>query len=176
MAGISSCCFASSDNSKSVRSFWLLGMINNAPWFLMNAVATNISAGGVALVFIANMLPGLAINISAPYWFHLVSYKIRILSAASAMGAACIFVGCGGLFQDDLKGENEGPKENQRLGLGLQLFGVSLMSIASNMGEVSLFSQMKIVQSVFTCISAIFYQYFSFLPEQGLITGSCWEV
>lgn len=104
----------------------------------MNAVAINISAGGVAIVFIANMLPGLAITISAPYWFHLVSYKIRILLAASAMGAACIFVGWGGLFQDDLKGENEGSNETQRLGLSLQLFGVSLMSIASNMGEVSL--------------------------------------
>jgi hypothetical protein len=106
----------------------------------MNAVATNISAGGVALVFIANMLPGLAINISAPYWFHLVSYKIRILLAASAMGAACIFVGWGGLFQDDLQqgdddDKNEGSK--QKSGLSLQLFGVSLMSIASNMGEVS---------------------------------------
>jgi hypothetical protein len=117
-------------------------MINNAPWFLMNAVATNISAGGVALVFIANMLPGLAINISAPYWFHLVSYKIRILLAALAMGAACIFVGCGGLFQDDLLNgddeKNEGLKGgDQKLGLALQLFGVSLMSIASNMGEVS---------------------------------------
>ena len=44
------CCLASDAESKAVRSFWLLGMLNNAPWVLMNAVATNISSGGVALV------------------------------------------------------------------------------------------------------------------------------
>lgn len=33
-----------------VWSFWLLGLLNNAPWVLMLACATNISSGGVALV------------------------------------------------------------------------------------------------------------------------------
>jgi len=33
-----------------VRSFWFLGLLNNAPWVLMLACATNIAAGGVALV------------------------------------------------------------------------------------------------------------------------------
>ena len=33
-----------------VRSFWLLGLLNNAPWVLMLACATNIASGGVALV------------------------------------------------------------------------------------------------------------------------------
>lgn len=32
------------------QSFWLLGLLNNSPWVLMLAVATNISSGGVALV------------------------------------------------------------------------------------------------------------------------------
>ena len=36
--------------SSIARSFWLLGLLNNAPWVLMLACATNISAGGVALV------------------------------------------------------------------------------------------------------------------------------
>lgn len=44
------CCLASSATSKAVRSFWFIGVITNASWFLMLAVATKISAGGVALV------------------------------------------------------------------------------------------------------------------------------
>jgi len=44
------CCLASSATSKAVRSFWVIGVITNASWFLMLAVATKISAGGVALV------------------------------------------------------------------------------------------------------------------------------
>jgi hypothetical protein len=47
---LTGCCFASNAASKAARSFWFLGVITNASWFLMLAVATNISAGGVALV------------------------------------------------------------------------------------------------------------------------------
>jgi hypothetical protein len=126
----------------------------------MLAVATSISAGGVAMVvsahifrvlnclkldyshfkflrtqFVANMLPGLILSVSAPYWFHLVSYKARILMASVAMGFACIFVGCGGLFRDEMNYNEEGGGHS--LGLLLQLFGVSLMSLASCLGEVS---------------------------------------
>ena len=36
--------------SKAIRSFWLIGVLNNAPWVLMLACAPNISSGGVALV------------------------------------------------------------------------------------------------------------------------------
>jgi hypothetical protein len=84
--------------------------------------------------FVANMLPGLILSISAPYWFHLVSYKARILMVSVAMGFACIFVGCGGLFRDEMTHNEDGG--GQILGLLLQLFGVSLMSLASCLGEV----------------------------------------
>lgn len=36
--------------NNAIKSFWLLGVLNNSPWVLMLAVATNISSGGVALV------------------------------------------------------------------------------------------------------------------------------
>ena len=47
------CCHASTttpSRSNAIQSFWLLGLLNNSPWVLMLAVATNISSGGVALV------------------------------------------------------------------------------------------------------------------------------
>ena len=50
---------AEDDTKLAVRSFWLLDLLNNALWVIMLACATNISSGGVALVFLANQLPGL---------------------------------------------------------------------------------------------------------------------
>ena len=51
---ITSCCCPTGTTEASkhhvIRSFWILGLLNNTPWVLMLAVATHISAGGVALV------------------------------------------------------------------------------------------------------------------------------
>ncbi|EED92444.1 cln3-like protein, partial [Thalassiosira pseudonana CCMP1335] len=127
--------------------FWLLGLLNNAPWVLMLACATNISDGGVALVvsssvssvyhagacsfpsyffcihhhqFIANQVPGLIVKITAPYWFHRVSYKARLLTASLSMGLACFLVG------------------DQWFGLFFELIGVSFISLQCNLGEASI--------------------------------------
>eukprot|EP00579_Thalassiosira_antarctica_P001494 CAMPEP_0201872936 /NCGR_PEP_ID=MMETSP0902-20130614/5547_1 /ASSEMBLY_ACC=CAM_ASM_000551 /TAXON_ID=420261 /ORGANISM="Thalassiosira antarctica, Strain CCMP982" /LENGTH=532 /DNA_ID=CAMNT_0048399377 /DNA_START=25 /DNA_END=1626 /DNA_ORIENTATION=- len=134
------CCLASTAATKATRSFWLLGMLNNAPWVLMLAVATNISAGGVALVFLSNMIPGLIVKITAPYWFHLISYKVRMLMACVAMGLACFLVGCGGLFRDggDIHDQESNDADRQRRGLALELLGVSFVSFSCSLGEASL--------------------------------------
>jgi hypothetical protein len=68
----------------------------------MLACATNISSGGVALVFLANQLPGLLAKLTAPFWFHKVSYRKRMKMASLAMGLACLLVGYGGLFNDEM--------------------------------------------------------------------------
>jgi hypothetical protein len=158
--------------TKAIRYFWLLGLLNNAPWVLMLACATNISDGGVALVvsssvssvyhagacsfpsyffcihhhqFIANQVPGLIVKITAPYWFHRVSYKARLLTASLSMGLACFLVGCGGVYNDDI-GDGEGGNDNtdsndnvqsdQWFGLFFELIGVSFISLQCNLGEV----------------------------------------
>ena len=94
--------------------------------------------------FVANILPGLILSITAPYWFHLVSYKTRIFMASAAMGFAFFFVGCGGSFRDEMTDNGDSvqdPKDRggQSLSMSLQLFGVSLMSLASCLGEVRMF-------------------------------------
>ena len=139
------CCIGSNAASKAVRSFWLLGLLNNSPWVLMLAVATNISAGGVALVFLANQIPGLLVKVSAPYWFHRVSYRTRMLVTAVTMGTACFLVGCGGLYRDEMaeaeaENNDQTPKDvdGQSWGLALELFGVSFVSFSCSLGEASL--------------------------------------
>jgi hypothetical protein len=83
------------------------------------------------------------VKISAPYWFHLISYQTRILMASVAMGFACFLVGWGGLYRDELKEGGDGDDRDsnnggdQRLGLALELSGVASMSFACSLGEVS---------------------------------------
>eukprot|EP00571_Detonula_confervacea_P004719 CAMPEP_0172314092 /NCGR_PEP_ID=MMETSP1058-20130122/21636_1 /TAXON_ID=83371 /ORGANISM="Detonula confervacea, Strain CCMP 353" /LENGTH=550 /DNA_ID=CAMNT_0013027859 /DNA_START=25 /DNA_END=1677 /DNA_ORIENTATION=- len=135
------CCLASTAAANAVRSFRLLGLLNNAPWVLMLAVATNISAGGVALVFISNQIPGLIVKVTAPYWFHLVSYKCRVVMASVTMGLACFLVGCGGLLRDEMTDDgDDGTKDADRnsWGLFLELLGVGFISFSCNLGEASL--------------------------------------
>lgn len=145
LATMSDGCLSPTAAARAVRSFWLLGLLNNAPWVLMLAVATNISSGGVALVFLANQVPGLIVKITAPYWFHLISYKSRMRVASVATVAACFLVGCGGLFRDELAGNDNADAEpkhddddGRQWGLALELFGVSFVSFSGSLGEASL--------------------------------------
>lgn len=129
---------AESATTRVIRSFWLIGLLNNAPWVLMLACATNISSGGVALVFISNMVPGLIIKMTAPYWFHAVSYNARMLMASISMGVACLLVGCGGLLHDEFVDEADvGIRKHNSIGMVLELVGVSFISLQCSMGEVS---------------------------------------
>ena len=100
-------------------AFWCLGLLNNASYVIMLASAKDISEGGTALVFIANVVPSLAIKLSAPYFFDKVSYHARILVAAALMGTSFLVVAS---FHT----------------VTLQLVGVALASAQCGLGEASL--------------------------------------
>lgn len=102
-----------------VCSFWLLGLLNNSSWVIMIASAKSISTGGVALVFLADTLPGLCVKATSPFWFDLVGYRARFVWATGFMAAAFCLVGFGGSLQAELA-------------------GVSLCSAQSALGEASL--------------------------------------
>ena len=101
--------------------------------------------------------------------------------ASAAMGFAFFFVGCGGSFRDEITDNGDSvqdPKDSggQSLGMSLQLFGVSLMSLASCLGEVRIFTISKHWD-----FYSLFYRNscnicIAFFPSQGLITGTCWKV
>lgn len=88
-------------------------------------------------------------KLSAPYWFHRISYQSRIVMASIATGLACILVGWGGIFREEeqlLLANNNGNTMNSssnddvsgmRWGLTLQLLGVSFISLSCSLGEVS---------------------------------------
>jgi battenin len=110
-------------------AFWCLGLMNNASYVIMLAAAKDISEGGTALVFIANIVPSLAIKLSAPYWFDKVSYHTRILASAALMGTSFLVVAT---FTTP-NGTNP-----TFMHVSLQLVGVALASAQCGLGEASL--------------------------------------
>jgi battenin len=105
--------------------FWVLGLFNNSSYVIMIACAKNISEGGTALVFLANIFPSLAVKLSAPYWFDHVSYRKRMLFATLSMIASLSLVA-----------SNSSSTGN--FALAWQLMGVGLGSLQGGLGEASL--------------------------------------
>jgi len=106
-------------SQKLALSFWIAGLLNNAGYVIMIAAAKSISEGGVGLVFLANILPALLIKASAPYWFEMVPYVTRMVTATLLMVGSFLFVAMSS-------------------SLSWQLFGVALTSAQGSLGEASL--------------------------------------
>jgi battenin len=115
-------CFARARNEARLRfiaAFFLLGLLNNAPFVVMNAGAKSISEGSVALVYLANILPGLLIKSTAPYWLDTVPYWLRISVCTGCMVTSFCVVA---LSSD----------------MYVQLFGVAFSAAQGSMGEATL--------------------------------------
>ncbi|KAF0689047.1 Aste57867_19462 [Aphanomyces stellatus] len=102
-------------------AFWLLGLINSMPFVIMMAGAKDIDSGGVGVVYLCQILPGLLVQATGPYWFHLVSYRTRLYLSALCMTLSFVSVVWG-----------------YQTSLALQLFGVVLSGFQSALGESSL--------------------------------------
>jgi battenin len=108
-----------SPSFKIPLAFWCLGLLNNASYVIMLASAKAISDGGTALVFLANCVPSLLVQLSAPYWFDKVGYHYRIVSAGIIMAAGFSVVAIS-------------------VRVEWQLVGVVLVSAQCGLGEASL--------------------------------------
>ena len=73
---------------RNLVAFWLLGLLNNSSYVVMLASAKHIEAGGVGLVYLAAVLPGLVLKLSAAFWFHRTPYAVRAVMVAVCMLAA----------------------------------------------------------------------------------------
>ena len=110
-------------------AFWCLGLLNNASYVIMLASAKDISEGGTALVFIANILPSLVIKLSAPYWFDKTCYHTRIMASAALMAISFLVVA---IFTTPT------GMAPTTIHVSCQLVGVALASAQCGLGEASL--------------------------------------
>lgn len=104
---------------RNLAAFWVLGFVNNVGYVVMIAGAQEIAAGGVGLVYFFDIFPALAVKLSGPYWFQLVSYGHRTLAGALFMLLSFLVVARG------------------TQSLSLQLLGVAFSGLQSGMMEAS---------------------------------------
>lgn len=109
----------SSRDLRNVVAFGLLGILNNTAYVIMNAGASEIASGGVALVYICNEGPSLLVKFSLPYWGHLIGYRSRIVLAGLCMVQSNVLVAFGS-------------------SLRVQLFGVCFSAVRCGLGEASI--------------------------------------
>lgn len=100
-------------------AFWILGLLNNFLWVTMNAGANSINRAGIALVYLANVVPSLSMKLTGPYWFHWVSYRQRMCWMALLM-----------VFSLGTVAWADSPY--------WKLLGVAFCSLACGMGEASI--------------------------------------
>ncbi|KAA6416471.1 MAG: golgi integral membrane protein [Trebouxia sp. A1-2] len=99
-------------------AFWLLGLLNNSVYVIMIAGANDISSGAVGLVYFCAVFPALLVKLSAPYWFHLISYDVRMTVVAVMMTGSYLTVAYG-------------------RHMSWQLLGVTFAAFQGGLGEAS---------------------------------------
>ena len=108
--------------------YFFLGLVNNVGFVIMVAGAKNIAEAGVALVYLANIVPTTLVKITAPLWFDKISYNFRLVAATLLMIASFLCVA----LTDDV---------------GSQLTGVALGSLSCGLGEASFLAMASYFES-----------------------------
>ena len=103
-------------------AFFIIGIINNSTYVIMNAGAKEIAPSAVGFVYVCNVLPSFLTKLTGPYWFHMVTYKKRFQVAAICMIVAFSLVAVGQLLNSTF----------------LQFFGIGLVSFQAGLGEASI--------------------------------------
>jgi battenin len=116
--------------SKRAAAFFCLGLLNNTSYVIMLAAAKTLSEGGTGLVYIANILPGISVKLSAPYWFDRVTYHSRVSIAAACMAMAFFMTGYS-------ERRLQYPNYSDLIPY-LPFVGVALVSLQCGLGEATL--------------------------------------
>ncbi|CAK9026383.1 Protein btn-1, partial [Durusdinium trenchii] len=121
---------------RAFAAFWLMGLLNNAAFVILNAGAKDISAGGVGLVYVSNVVPSLMVKtVVAPLVFHRVSYEVRIAVAGALTMAALGTVALGS-------------------SISVRLVGVACGSVAGGIGECSFLAITALFEDGRLCLTA----------------------
>ena len=104
-----------------VFGFFCFGVINNTSYVIMIAGAKEIDASMVGLIYLCSEIPSLLVKLSGPYWFHKVSYRVRVIVSSFLMAIMFLTVALGSIYGN----------------VWMQLVGVCIGSAQSGVGESS---------------------------------------
>ncbi|EWC47633.1 hypothetical protein DRE_03253 [Drechslerella stenobrocha 248] len=114
--------FAGADPKVCV-AFWLFGLINNVLYVIILSAALDLVGPDVpkGVVLLFDVMPSFLTKLAGPYFIHLISYRVRIISFFLIATCGMLVVA----FGDSI---------------GWRLFGIALASVASGAGEMTFIS------------------------------------
>jgi len=125
-----------SEKYRNLVAFFLLGLLNNVTYVLMNAGAGDIVPGNYAVIYLCNIFPSMLVKITGPYWFQYFTYRQRILMASISVALCYILV-------------------NHFETTWLRLFGVALGAVQGGLGEATLLAMSQFFTNPEQCL--VFY-------------------
>ena len=106
------------EKRRNLIAFFLLGLLNNCTYVLLNAGAGDIVPGEYAVIYLCNIVPSLIVKLTGPYWFHYLTYKQRIVTAGMCVALCYVLV-------------------NHVETKAIRLLGVALGAIQGGLGEAT---------------------------------------
>lgn len=108
---------------RDLAAFWIIGLVNNFAYVIMLSAAKDIiekheGSGGTGSILLADILPTLAIKLTAPFYMQRIPYLFRALTVIFFALASFIIVAFSHTF-------------------ALSLFGVACASISAGFGEIT---------------------------------------
>ena len=72
---------------KVIGGVFGLGLVNNAGYVIMIAGAKDLDSSMVGVIFLCSVFPSACVKASGPYWYHLLSYRVRVILCSIMMAA-----------------------------------------------------------------------------------------
>ncbi|KAK9465800.1 batten's disease protein Cln3 [Lipomyces arxii] len=106
--------------SRLFASFWIYGLINNVLYVIILTAAVDLVGADVpkATVLLADVMPAFFVKLTAPFYVHLIPYKVRIFMLVGLSLVGMQFVALAASISS-------------------KLFGVVLASLSSGLGELT---------------------------------------
>ncbi|RLV94354.1 Protein BTN1 [Spathaspora sp. JA1] len=110
-------------NSQAIFiSFFIFGLLNNILYVIILSAAIDLvgSATPKAVVLLADVIPSFTFKLVSPFFIHLFTYRFRLWSLVGLSTSGMLIIS---LTSSD--------------SISLKIFGISLASLSSGLGEVS---------------------------------------
>ncbi|EPS39113.1 hypothetical protein H072_7136 [Dactylellina haptotyla CBS 200.50] len=110
-------------NPRVCAAFWLFGLINNVLYVIILSAALDLVGPDVpkGVILLFDVMPSFLTKLTAPYFIHLVSYRVRVIWFFLLSTCGMIVVA----FGDSI---------------GWRLFGIAVASLSSGAGEMTFVS------------------------------------
>ena len=117
-------------------AFWLFGLVNNVLYVIILSSALDLVGPTVpkSAVLLFDVVPSFFVKLTAPYYIHVVPYRVRVFAFAALSTCGMLIIALTGSASSGTPRQPSLPSQDQIL---LRMSGVVIASISSGGGELS---------------------------------------